>query len=94
MPQFVSSVGSAAEFEAVEAERVEIERLLRENTVALSKCDEPTAMAVSGAGSLRIQRGRPSTERAVLLREQRTLMQTRAAIYEQWSSLKVREETR
>jgi hypothetical protein len=83
-----------SEFEMVEAERVEIEGLLRANTLALSKCDEPTAIAVRGGESLRIQRARPSTRRAFLLGEQRTLIQRRAAIYGKWSALKMREETR
>jgi hypothetical protein len=83
-----------SEFDVIENDRIEIEGLLRANSLALAKCVEPTAIAVRGSGSLRIQRARPSTRRAFLLGEQRTLIQRRAAIYGKWSALKMREETR
>src|SRR5690348_13614022 len=76
------------EFEAVEAERVEIERLVKLNSDELAKSPEPIAIAVRSAGGTNMVRARSSLRREQLLRTQQQLIRRRNDVYSRWSQLR------
>jgi hypothetical protein len=76
------------EFEAIDAERVQIDRLLKANADELAKVQAPPSMAVRGPAGTQIQTLRASPRRELLLREQWRLVQRRNKIYERWAVLK------
>jgi hypothetical protein len=76
------------EFEHVEAERIEIERLVKLNSEELANNPAPTAMGVRNASGTNVLRQRPSLRREQLLRTQQQLIRRRNDIYLRWSQLK------